>query len=103
MALIFTSNTVDIIRRIPRGKVATYGSVAAMAGNSRAARQVVRVLHIYSKKEGLPWYRVINREGKISLKKGEGYEKQKSLLEGEGIQFDLRDRVDLKRYLWTGE
>lgn len=103
MTLIFTSNAVEIIRRIPRGKVATYGSVAAMAGNKRAARQVVRVLHIYSKKEGLPWHRVINREGKISLKKGEGYERQKSLLEKEGIQFDRLGSVDLERYLWTGE
>jgi len=71
-----------------------------MAGNPRAARQVVRILHTCSKNEGLPWHRVVNREGRISLKRLHGYEKQRQLLEDEGIEFGLGDRIDLGRFLW---
>ncbi len=71
-----------------------------MAGNNRAARQVVRILHTYSKKEGLPWHRVVNREGRISLPKGQGYEEQKALLENEGVEFEFGGGIDLERYLW---
>jgi methylated-DNA-protein-cysteine methyltransferase-like protein len=92
--------TIDAIKKIPRGKVATYGQIAAMAGNPRAARQVVRTLHTSSDKEKLPWHRVINSQGRISLPPGRGYELQKSLLEKDGIKFGLGDRIDLKRYLW---
>lgn len=71
-----------------------------MAGNRRGARQVVRVLHTFGKKEKLPWHRVVNREGKISLPDHNGYDRQKILLEAEGIVFDHQDRIDLRRYLW---
>lgn len=98
---IFTAQAIEVIRSIPEGKVATYGGVAAMAGNPRAARQVVRILHTCSKKEGLPWQRVINREGRISLKRGQGYEEQKLLLEQEGVEFDLSGRVNLEEFLWV--
>lgn len=98
---IFTAQAIEVIRSIPEGKVATYGGVAAMAGNPKAARQVVRILHTCSKKEGLPWQRVINREGRISLKRGQGYEEQKFLLEQEGVEFDLFGRVDLGEFLWV--
>jgi len=82
---------VDVIRRIPRGKVASYGQVAAIAGEPRAARQVVRVLHSLSDKHRLPWHRVINKQGRISLPKGGGFELQMSLLKKEGIRFGLDD------------
>ncbi len=91
---------VDIIRRIPRGKVASYGQVAAIAGEPRAARQVVRVLHALSAKYRLPWHRVINKQGKISLPKGGGYELQMSLLKKEGIRFGIGDLIDLNRFGW---
>jgi methylated-DNA-protein-cysteine methyltransferase-like protein len=65
-----------------------------------SVRRVVWILHSCSEKEGLPWHRVVNRLGKISLNPGKGYEKQKALLEGEGIVFDKRDRIDLESYLW---
>ncbi|WP_027723383.1 MGMT family protein [Maridesulfovibrio zosterae] len=97
---IFTAQVIEVVRAIPKGKVATYGGIAALAGNSRGARQVVRVLHIYSAKENLPWQRVVNREGCISLKPGHGYEEQKELLDQEGIEFDLSNRIDLEKYLW---
>lgn len=96
----FTQKVIDVIRAIPFGRVATYGGVAAMAGNRRAARQVVRVLHTSSRKEGLPWHRVVNREGKISLPEHNGYNRQKTLLIQEGVEFDDTDRIDLNRFLW---
>ncbi len=71
-----------------------------LAGNHRAARQVVRVLHSWSKKEGLPWHRVINGKGKISLKPGRGFELQKSLLEAEGVTPNQEGIIDLSIYLW---
>ncbi|OOZ42453.1 MGMT family protein, partial [Solemya elarraichensis gill symbiont] len=58
------------------------------------------VLHVYSRKEKLPWHRVINREGKISLKPFRGYEEQKLLLETEDVEFGIGDRIDLEDYLW---
>lgn len=93
----------DIIKKIPRGKVATYGQIAAMAGNPVAARQVVRILHSSSRKEKLPWHRVINSKGRISLQPDFGYEEQKNLLAKEGIEFDDDDTVDFERFMWTGK
>jgi len=91
----------EILKQIPRGKVATYGQIAAFAGNPRAARQVVRILHACSAKDKLPWHRVINSQGKISLKPGFGYEVQKRLLAKEKIEFDLYDRIDLDKHQWS--
>ena len=90
----------DTIRRIPVGRVATYGQIATLAGNHRAARQVVRILHSSSAKDDLPWHRVINSKGTISLPTGSGYEIQRRLLEAEGVAFDSKDRVDFERFLW---
>jgi methylated-DNA-protein-cysteine methyltransferase-like protein len=96
----FTELVKSIIREIPAGRVMTYGSIAAAAGNPRAARQVVRILHSSSTAEDLPWHRVINSRGSISLPVGQGYELQKSMLENEGIEFDEHDRVDLQYFHW---
>lgn len=96
----FTRQIIEAIRDIPYGKVATYGGIAAMAGNRRAARQVARTLHTFGAKEKLPWHRVINREGKISLPEHNGYNRQKTLLEAEGVEFDCNGRIDLERFLW---
>lgn len=98
-----TQEIIETIREIPKGFVCTYGAIAKLAGNPRAARQVVRVLHTYGEKEELPWWRVINREGKISLKPGFGYEEQLELLESEGVKFGSGDRVDLDRFGWAPE
>lgn len=99
----FTEEVIEVIHEIPRGKVCSYGGVAALAGNPRAARQVVRVLHTYGESENLPWWRVLNSQGTISLKPGFGYEEQRERLEAEGIEFDSRDRINLKRYMWDGD
>ena len=91
MGTDFHQRVVAIIKKIPKGKVATYGQIAALAGNPRAARQVVRILHSSSQKEQLPWHRVVNRQGQISLRSGSGYETQKELLKEEGIAFGISD------------
>jgi len=88
-----------VIKRIPRGRVATYGQVAGLAGSPRAARQVVWVLNARSEKDRLPWHRVINSQGKIGLRPGDGYELQRALLVDEGLVFE-NDRVDLSRFQW---
>lgn len=100
MAASFTDKTKDLIKKIPKGKVATYGIIAALAGSPRAARQVVRILHSSSRKDKLPWHRVVNGQGKIGLKPGSGYEEQKQLLEKEGIIFGPGDKIDLDEFLW---
>jgi methylated-DNA-protein-cysteine methyltransferase-like protein len=100
MADEFVTRVVAVMQKIPRGKVATYGLIAAMAGNPRGARQVVRVLHSSATKLKLPWYRVINAGGRISLPPGAGYELQKALLEKEGVTFTPDGKVDFKKYLW---
>ena len=99
-SLSFHERIIEVIKSIPRGKVATYGQIAEMAGNPRASRQVSWVLNSSSEKAQLPWHRVINRMGKISLKAGQGYELQKALLEKEKVVFDLYDRIDLAKYQW---
>ena len=96
----FYDRVVKFIRSIPAGKVATYGQIADYAGNRRAAREVAYILHSSSEKEELPWHRVINSKGRISMKPGHGYELQKRLLEDEGIVFDADDQVDLEKFLW---
>lgn len=101
--LPFTQKVICIIKAIPPGKVLTYGRIAALAGKPGGARQVSRFLHSMSRKYDLPWHRVINAKGEISLQRSRGYELQKALLESEGVEFSLNSRVDLKTYLWLPE
>ena len=90
----------DVVRRIPRGKVASYGAIARKCGFPRHARLVGYALHNLPHGANIPWHRVINSQGRISLPKRSGqYHKQKSLLEKEGIVF-LKERVPLSRYGW---
>ena len=87
------------VRRIPRGKVCTYGDVAEVAGLPRRARLVGTVLRQTSGR-GLPWYRVINAGGRISFPVGsDAYSRQRRKLEAEGVVF-AGGRVDLRRYGW---
>jgi len=79
-------------------RVVTYGQVAAMAGQQTGARQVSRLLHSMSRKYKLPWHRVINSKGKISLPPSKGYELQKALLESEGIEFSISDKIDMDKF-----
>lgn len=95
----FTSRVIETIKGIPAGKVMTYGQIAEVSGNPRSARQVSRILHSMSRNYNLPWHRVINSKGYISLT-GEGYELQKKLLEEEGVRFMINGRIDLGEYLY---
>ena len=88
------------IRAVPKGRVATYAQIAALAGNDRAARQVARVLHSSSEKDRLPWHRIINSRGGIALGRGRGFEEQRRRLRAEGVIVDRGGRVDLDRYCW---
>lgn len=87
------------VQRIPRGRVATYGQIAALADLPRRARQVGYALHALPPDSKVPWQRVINARGEISLGPQAG-ERQRLILAGEGIEFDERGRVDLRRYQW---
>ena len=99
----FSERIVELIKAIPPGKIATYGGIAAAAGNPRAARTVVWLLNSIgrSRDEVLPWHRVINSKGTISLKPGEGYELQRALLESEGVEFDKKGHVEFERFEWS--
>jgi methylated-DNA-protein-cysteine methyltransferase-like protein len=100
-ALPFTRAVRDIIRSIPRGKVVSYGQIAAMAGDARQARQVAWILHSSSEKDGLPWHRVIGARGRISLPPGKGGREQRRLLLDEGVCFRAGGAVDWRVYGWT--
>jgi methylated-DNA-protein-cysteine methyltransferase-like protein len=100
----------QMVRLIPPGKVTTYGRIAGYlprpegmserAYAARGARMVGGAMAACP--ADVPWQRVINSQGKVSLRQGSGVEKQRELLQAEGIEFDERDRVDLERYLWEG-
>ncbi len=89
----------DVVRRVPRGKVTTYGDVAAIVGQGADARLVGYAMA--NCPADTPWQRVINAQGKISLQ-GDNAAKQRMRLEAEGIVFDQKGRVDLKQYRWAG-
>jgi methylated-DNA-protein-cysteine methyltransferase related protein len=97
-----TSKIIAVLKSIPRGKVASYGTVASLAGLRNGARQVVRILHSNSEKENLPWYRLLRKDGSIALPPGEGFELQKSLLKKEGVAVSAEGKVDLGRFGWSG-
>ncbi|MBO7711462.1 MAG: MGMT family protein [Lachnospiraceae bacterium] len=93
----------EVVRRIPRGSVATYGQVAALAGNRRWSRVVGYALHVNPDPEGIPCYRVVNRLGEVSSAFAFGGEnRQIALLEADGIPCP-GGRVDLSRYQWIPE
>jgi methylated-DNA-protein-cysteine methyltransferase-like protein len=96
----FTREVKRVLRSIPRGRVATYGQIAALAGRERAARGVAWILHSSSEAAGLPWHRVIGGGGRISLRRGRGYEEQKRRLGAEGVRVGPGGRIDLKRFRW---
>jgi len=96
----FTKYVRSVIRSIPRGRVATYAQVADLAGNHRAVRGVVWILHSSSEASGLPWHRVINSRGTISLRCGRGFEEQRQLLIAEGVTVSPAGKIDLEHYLW---
>lgn len=91
-----------LVRRIPRGRVATYGQIAALAGFATGARLVGYALHALPPRSVVPWHRVVNAQGALSLGRASppaGVE-QRIRLAQEGVQFDARGRVLLERHQW---
>src|SRR3954471_23612580 len=88
-----------VVSRIPRGRVATYGQIARLAGLRRQARLVGYAMQPLPAGTRVPWQRVVNAQGAISVP-GESGKRQRKLLEAEGVRFDKRGRIDLDRYLW---
>jgi len=92
----FTERVIETISQIPYGRVISYGHIAALAGNPKGARQVVRILNM-NRGKNLPWYRIVAKDGRIALPEGEGRELQMALLAEEGIT--VRDgRVDMETF-----
>lgn len=91
-----------VVRRIPAGKVATYGQIAAMAGFATGARLVGYALHALPPRSNVPWHRVVNAQGAISLMRASpaGGVEQRIRLAREGVGFDARGRVVLDRFGW---
>jgi methylated-DNA-protein-cysteine methyltransferase-like protein len=90
----------SVVRKIPRGRVATYGQIAELAGLEGHARQVGYALHNLPAGSDVPWHRVINAKGEISERTGgDSHELQRMLLEAEGVEF-AKGRVDLGKHRW---
>ncbi len=95
----FRQRVFHVVAAIPFGQITTYGDIARLIGSPRAARQVGGVLKRLPEGSTLPWYRVINRHGEISLV-GEDYLRQKNALLAEGIEISPAGRIDLQQYRW---
>lgn len=100
----FKIKVIEVVKMIPHGKVVSYGQVALLVGIPRAAIQVGWVLNKYSGPEKLPWWRVINNAGRISIK-GDPYTPmdQKLKLEEEGIKVNEDFSLDINLYRWRPE
>src|SRR3954471_15313968 len=89
-----------VVRRVPKGRVATYGQIARLARLPGHARQVGYALHALRSSTGVPWQRVVNAAGAISLRRNDGALSQRLLLEREGVRFDARGRIALATFGW---
>ena len=91
------------VRKVPRGRVASYGQIAELAGLDGHARQVGYALHALPPDSGVPWHRVVNAKGEISPRSaGDSHELQRMLLEAEGVEFDEKGRI-LRCYFMTSD
>ena len=99
----FFQRVYEVVARIPRGKVVTYGQIAAALGDPRQARTVGWALHSVPEWLDVPWHRVVNSSGGISTCHVIGERNiQRRLLENEGVVFNEDGGLDLERYRWTG-
>lgn len=97
----FRSRVLSAVRRIPYGKVASYGDIAAMVGFPRSARGVGRVLSQLPQGSDVPWWRVVNHAGNLSIP-AMGRPLQRVLLLEEGVSFRSNGSVEMKRFRWDG-
>ena len=101
--MAFTDDVIRVIKKIPSGKVSTYGTIATLAGSPRSARQVGYILHSLTEKYDLAWQRVVNKDGFISIRGDFDIKNiQKKLLEQEGVEVNNDFVVDLDKYGWWG-
>lgn len=101
MATPFTDQVIRWIRKIPKGKVATYGQIAKLTGRPNAARGVVWILNSCSQTHALPWHRVINSKGMIGFPPGtKNFREQHRLLAKDGVNVSAQGSVDLVRFQW---
>jgi len=92
---------VAAVRRVPKGRVTTYGTIAELAGLEGHARQVGYAMHDLPSGSNVPWHRVVNARGEIRPRsRGDSHELQRMLLEAEGVEFDLKGTIDLKLFGW---
>lgn len=97
----FAKQAIRLIKSVPQGKVATYGQIGQLAGRAKGSRAVCQVLAQYGKSHQLPWFRIINSQGRIAFKTGTKHFKiQKQHLQKEGIEFISPGRVDLAKFQW---
>jgi len=100
LAFVTYEKIYEAVRRIPRGKVATYGQIAKIVDRC-TARMVGYAMAALRGGTDVPWQRVINAQGEISTRSGgDGAVRQRRLLEKEGIRFDGGGRIDFKKYRW---
>ena len=104
MAETFSERVYALVRSVPSGRVISYGGVAALLGHPRAARGVGQALHALPDDSDVPWWRVVNRNGEISIRGiMHGATRQRQLLRREGIRFDANGRIDWRKYGWQPE
>ena len=90
-----------VVARIPRGRVASYGQIAEIAGLAGHARQVGYALASLEPGADIPWHRVVNAKGEISLRAHTAARPlQRAMLESEGVVFDTAGRVSMEKYRW---
>ncbi len=90
-----------VVRRIPRGRVASYGQIARLAGLASHARLVGYAMAALPDTSPVPWQRVVNAQGRVSPRSAPGFDSlQRALLEREGVRFDASGRIDLARFGW---
>ena len=96
------SKVYEVVKKIPYGKVATYGQIARLCGNPRLSRVVGYALHVNPDPESIPCFRVVNRFGRTSSAFAfGGSDIQRALLKSEGVEFDEDGNVILEKYLWN--
>ena len=98
----FSESVYAWVRRIPQGRIIHYGGVAALAGQPRAARGVGYALSHLPHGTDVPWWRVVNRRGGLSTSRVAGLaQRQKALLESEGVEFDDKGEASWERFGWN--
>jgi methylated-DNA-protein-cysteine methyltransferase-like protein len=99
----FQEEVYRVVSLIPRGRIASYGEVAVLAGRPRAARAVGNALRSLESDGGVPWWRVVNGTGVVSTSPIDHTKQvQRMLLEAEGVVFDAAGRIDWERFGWDG-